>query len=159
MTLLLYLLIVVEIVCSLLLIGVILLPETKGQGVGLAFGAGMGESLFGAQMGNVLTKTTIILGIVFLVNTTVISLLQSSREAESAVDAAPVLPAATAPMAPPGPAPGALDMPSELPPEAAMPAPPVDEPVQLGPVAESVAVPAVVPEEPAVAEEAPAPTE
>jgi len=93
-TILFYVLIFVEVVCSLLLIGVILLQKSKGQGVGLAFGAGMGESLFGAQMGNVLTKTTIILSVIFLVNTTVISLLPVGKERASAVDAPPILPEA-----------------------------------------------------------------
>ncbi len=50
---------------SLLLIGVILLQRNKGAGAGVSFG--MGEAVFGADMGNVLTRTTIVLGIVFLV--------------------------------------------------------------------------------------------
>jgi protein translocase SecG subunit len=45
--------------------------------MGMAFGAGVGESLFGAQVGNVLTRITIILGIVFLVNTTLLGLLNT----------------------------------------------------------------------------------
>ena len=48
------LLVVVEIVSAVLLIGVILIQKTKSQGMGLAFGSGMGESLFGAQIGNVI---------------------------------------------------------------------------------------------------------
>lgn len=71
------LLMVVEIITALLLIGVILIQRTKGQGMGMAFGAGVGESLFGAQVGNVLTKITIILGVVFLVNTTLLGLLNT----------------------------------------------------------------------------------
>ena len=46
-------------------------------GLGVSFGGGMGEALFGAQMGNVLTKTTVILGIIFLLNTLVLSRLTS----------------------------------------------------------------------------------
>ncbi len=45
----------------------------------MAFGAGMGETLFGSHIGNVLTKTTIILGIVFLVNTTILAMLGSHK--------------------------------------------------------------------------------
>ena len=66
---------IIEVLCSAMLLGVILIQKTKSQGVGLAFGAGMGESLFGAQMGNVLTKTTVILAILFLVNTTLLAIV------------------------------------------------------------------------------------
>ena len=93
-----YLLIVVELLCSILLIGVILLQRTKGQGVGLAFGSGMGESLFGSQVGSVLTRTTVILAIVFLVNTTLLAVLGSSRRQKSVMDSIrPAVPAAESP--------------------------------------------------------------
>ena len=67
-------LIAVEIICSLILIGIILIQRTRG-GMGMAIGGGMGESLFGAQVGNVLTKTTVIFGIIFLVNTTILAFI------------------------------------------------------------------------------------
>lgn len=89
------LLIALEIMCSFLLIGAVLLQRTKGQGMGLAFGGGMGEALFGAQVGNVLTKATVILITVFVVNTTILALL-GVREAGSVTDGAVV----TAPLAP-----------------------------------------------------------
>ena len=57
--------IIIEILCCLLLIGIILLQKSKSEGLGLAFGAGAGESLFGARAGNVLSKATVVLGIVF----------------------------------------------------------------------------------------------
>ena len=56
-----YLLVTIEVLCSLLLIGVILLQRTKAQGAGLAFGANVGESMFGSQVGNVLTRTTVVI--------------------------------------------------------------------------------------------------
>ena len=68
---------VLEIVVCFLLGGVILLQKPKEGGLGVSFGGGMGEALFGAQMGNVLTKATIILGAVFLLNTLVLSRLTS----------------------------------------------------------------------------------
>lgn len=116
-----YFLLVIEAVCCLLLIGVILLQRSKGQGLGLAFGAGVGESLFGAQLGNVLTKTTVILAIIFLVNTTILSLLGFGRRPKSVADTIP----ATAP-------PAAAPVPSEMPvavPEmpASLPEPSVEE--------------------------------
>lgn len=66
-------LIVIEILCGLLLICVVLLQKTKGEGLGMAFGAEMGESLFGARAGNVLFKTTVWLGIIFMVNTVILA--------------------------------------------------------------------------------------
>ena len=68
---------VIEIIVSFLLCGIILLQKPKDGGLGVSFGGGMGESLFGAQMGNVLTKGTIILATVFLLNTIVLSRLTS----------------------------------------------------------------------------------
>lgn len=74
-------LIVVEAVISLLLIGIILLQRSKGEGLGLAFGAGMGETLFGSRAGNVLTRATVVLGTAFVVNTLVLAILFARREA------------------------------------------------------------------------------
>ena len=68
---------VLEVIVCFLLGGVIMLQKPKEGGLGVSFGGGMGEALFGAQMGNVLTKSTIILGAVFLLNTLVLSRLTS----------------------------------------------------------------------------------
>lgn len=87
-----YLLIAVEVICSALLLMVILVQRTKNQGLGLAIGGGMGESMFGAQMGNVLTKTTVILAVIFLVTTTLLAMLGARRSDVgdgSVVDGAP----------------------------------------------------------------------
>lgn len=77
----------------------------------MAFGGGMGESLFGSHIGNVLTKTTIILGIVFLVNTTILAMLgtKSNSVIKSVTDSIPV--AAPAPT----PAPLVPQTPAQLP--------------------------------------------
>lgn len=73
-----------EILTSLLLVGVILLQRSKGEGaVSLGFGGGMGEAIFGAQMGNVLTRATVILGFIFLLNTLALSILSARREGRS----------------------------------------------------------------------------
>lgn len=98
-----YVLMAVEILCSILLIGIILIQRTRGQGVGgLAFGVGMGESLFGAQAGNVLTKITVILAVVFLVNTTILAMIRVVPEDESVSDK--IGDVANVPMAPAVPA-------------------------------------------------------
>ena len=71
---------VLEIIVCFLMGGVILLQKPKGGGLGVSFGGGMGESLFGAQMGNVLTKITVILAVVFLLNTLILSRLTSNSD-------------------------------------------------------------------------------
>jgi len=106
---------VLEVVVCFLLGGVILLQKPKEGGLGVSFGGGMGEALFGAQMGNVLTKATIILGSVFLLNTLVLSRLTSHvgtsvmegvktpapvAEQQALPFSSPTAPAAVAPVAP-----------------------------------------------------------
>ena len=62
-------LLTVEVATSFLLVLVILAQKSKDQGLGMAFGGGMGESLFGSRAGNVLTRLTVILAAVFMVST------------------------------------------------------------------------------------------
>lgn len=102
-----YILVLIEVVVSLLLIGVILMQRAKSQGLGMALGGQMGEALFGARMGNVMTRVTVILGIIFLVNTTLLAYIGATNRRVSVTDDAvapvPVAPAApAAPMAAPG---------------------------------------------------------
>ncbi len=112
------LLIVIEVVTSLLLIGVILLQKSKSEGLGLAFGSGMGETLFGSRAGNVLSKITVTLALVFLVNTAFLGMLFTNAHETSIIDErtadAPL--AAPAPVAP-EPAPSVA--PTMVPPSAA----------------------------------------
>lgn len=124
-------LVLVEIITSVLLVGVILLQKSKDEGLGLAFGAGVGESLFGSRAGNVLTKITIGLAIVFLANTLLIGFIMKGHAAGGSVT-------------------------DRLPDE---PAPASQAPMPVAPVPESApAVPTAVPEIPAAAPaDAPAP--
>lgn len=69
------LLLVLEVICSIMLIGLILIQKSKGGGLGTAFGGGGEGSMFGSRTGNVLTKATIVLGLVFLLNTLVLGML------------------------------------------------------------------------------------
>ena len=112
MQILIVLLYVLEVVVCFLMGGVIMLQKPKDGGLGVSFGGGMGEALFGAQMGNVLTKTTIILGAVFLLNTLVLSRLTSHSGASVMEGVRTPPPAAqqsavpfSQPSAPHGPAP------------------------------------------------------
>ncbi len=165
-----YLLIVVEVVVCLLLIVVILLQQSKSQGMGLAFGGGMSESLFGSRAGNVLTKITVILALVFLANTTLLGIMFTTKRDLSLVDQAGIpapLPVAPAPTAgdfmtapPAGPAPvdagsmmapalmtapstAPVAIPMEMTTPEVITAPLLVEPVEISPEA---AVPVEVPE-------------
>lgn len=118
---------VVEVLVCLMLALVVMLQKPKEGGLGGAIGGGMLEASLGADAGNVLIKTTAILGAVFLLNTLVLARLTSTvhsrslmaREAEPVAEqaapalpmAAPELPAAPAPAAP-APAPAATPAPA-----------------------------------------------
>lgn len=152
----------VEIVASFLLILVILAQRSKGSGGlgGAAFG-GMGESIFGSRAGNVLTKATIVLGSIFLLNTLALTLIMSKEAAARGnlasslhVQAPAVAPGASAPAAgaqpagsgavPVPPGGGAVSVPVEVSPTAVpapaeTPAPPAPAPA---PAAETPAPPA-----------------
>lgn len=101
----LYALYALEVIIALLLVAVVMLqpPKDPSGGMGAAFG-GMGEAVFGAQMGNVLTKATVVLGIMLVVNTVLIAKLNSLGRgsvmdgvaAESTAPAMPELPLAPA---------------------------------------------------------------
>ena len=59
---------VIYLIVSIALVGVILLQQGKGAEMGASFGAGGANTVFGASgSGNVLTKTTTILAILFFV--------------------------------------------------------------------------------------------
>ena len=80
------LLIILEAACSLALIGLILLQKSKDGGLGLAFGGGGNDSLFGARAGNVLTKATVGIGIAFLVNTLILGMMFAGGGSKSLMD-------------------------------------------------------------------------
>ena len=137
------LLYVVEVVVCLLLALAVMLQKPKEGGLGGAFGGGMLEASLGADAGNVLIRTTAILGAIFLLNTLVLARLTSTvhsrslmaREAEPAAETAPAIPAAPelpavpeAPVAPEAPAAPAPAAPVAAPaPAPAVPAPAAPE--------------------------------
>ena len=75
-------LIVFEAIVCFLLIGIVLLQKSTGDGNGLSFGSGA-ESVFGAQAGNVLTRGTVVLAVLFLLNTLVLCVLRPQARAKS----------------------------------------------------------------------------
>ena len=72
---------------ALMIIGLVLIQQSKGGGLGGAFGGG-GDSVFGAQAGNHLTKLTVILVSVFFVLVLLLAILSGrSNEAGSLIAA------------------------------------------------------------------------
>ena len=114
---------VVEVLVCLLLALAVMLQKPKEGGLGGAIGGGMLEASLGADAGNVLIKTTAILGAVFLLNTLVLARLTSTVNARSlmnrepeptAAEQAPVLPMA-APELPASAPSGAPEAPATAP--------------------------------------------
>ena len=99
--------VVVEVICCLLLVGLVLLQKSKSEGLGMAFGAGAGESLFGARAGNVLSRATTVISIVFLVNTLLLGVLFAQKD-KTIMDSVPA--DQTAPMAMQSPAVEPVDL-------------------------------------------------
>ena len=97
---------VLEVIMALLLIGIVLIQQTKaGGGLG-AMGGGMTETVFGASAGNVLTKATVILAALFLTNTLMLAIItghsgQGKSLAESLPDAPDTVEASDAEALPP----------------------------------------------------------
>ncbi len=158
MNILIHLLMAVEAIVCLMLIGIILIQKSKGQGLGVSFGGGAAESVFGGQMGNVLTRTTVILAVAFLANTTLLAVLKPRGQSADVADRFQAeAPAAEAPAA----APTDVDLDAALDPTTAEPVDldaalaPAVEAAPAAPAAEAPAAPAV--EAPAApAAEAPA---
>lgn len=143
---------VVEVLVCLLLALVVMLQKPKEGGLGGAIGGGMLEASLGADAGNVLIRTTAVLGAVFLLNTLILARLTSTVHAHSlmapegepaAAEAAPALPAA-APQLPAAPELPAVPAPAPAPTPAAAPKAPA-------PAAPAAPTPAAAPAAPAPA--------
>ena len=123
---------VIEVLVCILLAMVVMLQKPKEGGLGGAFGGGMLEASLGADAGNVLIRTTAILGAIFLINTLVLARLTSTvhsrslmaREGEPAAETAPALPSVPdLPAAPEVPAANEAPAPAPAAPAAAPAAP------------------------------------
>jgi preprotein translocase subunit SecG len=76
------------VVIALLLIGLILIQQSKGGGFGSAF-SGLSESVFGARAGSHLTKLTVILTSLFFFLTLILAVVTGhSIRDESAIEIA-----------------------------------------------------------------------
>ena len=138
-----FLLVLIEVVSCLLLLGAVLIQKSRGYGIGTALG-GVGETVFGAHMGTVLTKATVILAIVFLVNTALLAfvggrLQSASSSVTEQVGGAPVASPQPMQQAPSGPVDGEPIQP--LAPASPVPVSASD----VVPAAAPVSVPAPIP--------------
>ena len=118
MNILIGILYVVEVLVCLMLALVVMLQKPKEGGLGGAFGGGALEASLGADAGNILIKTTAVLGAIFLLNTLVLARLTSTPASGSVVAdraAAPAIPAELPAALPEAPAAEVPAVPAELP--------------------------------------------
>ena len=93
MAILLGVLFVIEAIVSLLMVAVVMLqpPKDPSGGMGAAWGGGFGEEVFGGRTGNVLSRTTVVLGVILILNTLAIAfLMRGGVKASSLADRAEV---------------------------------------------------------------------
>jgi preprotein translocase subunit SecG len=96
-------LLVLFLLVTLALIGVILVQRSEGGGLGIGSSQGMGSFMTGRSTANLLTRTTAILGTIFMALALVLAMLGKGQAPRGSIlDAAP--PAATAPAVPAAPA-------------------------------------------------------
>jgi preprotein translocase subunit SecG len=120
----------VLILVSLFIVLVVLAQKSKDGGMGAALGGGAAEAAFGAETGNVLSKSTIYAAVLFFVLAFALYLgrIFESKHASAAAGsalptiAAPAMPV-SAPAATTTSAPGAVTLPTAPAPAAPAPAP------------------------------------
>ncbi len=78
---LLTLLSILFVISAILLIGLVLLQDEQGDGMGGIFGGGSGTA-FGSRSGNILTRVTSILSIIFLVSAFVIGFINTTSSVD-----------------------------------------------------------------------------
>src|SRR5262252_1314163 len=101
-----HVIIVIHLMIALALIGVVLLQRSEGGGLGIGSSGGMGSFMSARGTGNLLTRTTVILAVIFLCTSIVLAKFSiPTGEPRSIMDTlAPVTGPATTPAAPATPA-------------------------------------------------------
>jgi len=105
MSILLGILTVVLIFISIFLVLVVLAQKTKDGGIGAALGGGATEAAFGADTGNVLSKSTIYAAVLFFVLAFVLYLGRIYERSNNRAADGSALPTIVAPAAPEPPGP------------------------------------------------------
>jgi preprotein translocase subunit SecG len=109
------LLLVIHILIAIALVGVILLQKSEGGALGMG-GGGMAGFMTGRSTANLLTRTTAILAVLFMLTSLSLvwfsnrshapqSIIEQGAPAAPAAPVAPVAPAPTPPVEPPQPSP------------------------------------------------------
>lgn len=121
---------VVQVLCSLAIIGLVLLQRGKGAEAGAGFGAGASGTVFGAKgASTALSRATAIFAAIFMIN----SLLLAYTATRGTAQPKSILEEAAGAPAKPAPVPGALAPPVPAAPGTAAPpasAPPSQAPAQ-----------------------------
>lgn len=120
----------VLILVSLFIVLVVLAQKSKDGGMGAALGGGAAEAAFGAETGNVLSKSTIYAAVLFFVLAFALYLgriFESKHASAAAGSALPTIAAPATPVSAPAAtttsAPGAVTLPTAPAPAAPAPAP------------------------------------
>jgi preprotein translocase subunit SecG len=120
----------VLILVSLFIVLVVLAQKSKDGGMGAALGGGAAEAAFGAETGNVLSKSTIYAAVLFFVLAFALYLgriFESKHASAAAGSALPTIAAPATPVSAPAAtttsAPGAVTLPTAPAPAPAAPAP------------------------------------
>ena len=112
-----FLLVLVSLFLGLL---VLVQKPRSDSGLGTAMGGGVAEATFGAETGNVLTRSTIVLAVAFFVLGfgAYLGQIYVVKHKDKSVESLPAAPVSTAPVAP---APEAVPAPAPAPAPAAQP--------------------------------------
>ena len=92
-------LLLIHLIVALCLIGIVLLQRSEGGGLGMGGGGG---AMTGRQAANAMTKLTWIFGIIFLVNSVVLTIIAAQNASGGVVDLLPDAPVQEAPGLPAG---------------------------------------------------------
>lgn len=90
----------IHIIVSIAMIVIILLQMGKGAQAGASFGAGSSQTMFGSTGGNVMTKITAGVAIVFMLTSLSLAYFYGSPASKSIMPGTVTAPAQSAPSAP-----------------------------------------------------------
>lgn len=79
------LILVIHVITCCFLIIFVLLQAGKGADAGATFGSSLGQTYFGSQGGNILTKITSVLAIVFMLTSIALTVIHHQKTSKSVV--------------------------------------------------------------------------
>ena len=72
-------------IAAILIVALVMLQDEQGEGFGGLFGGGGNATPFGASSGNVLTKATSILGVIFMVSSLAVAMSYKTTEVDNVI--------------------------------------------------------------------------